>query len=394
MIELKDISVSFGKGESRFHAVKDVSLQINTGEIFGIVGPSGAGKSTLVRVMNLLQQPTQGQILIDGEDITQAKGAKLRQIRKNMGMIFQHFNLISGATVFENVAFALTANGYPKEKQRARVEELLKMVGLSEKIDVYPASLSGGQKQRVAIARALANTPKILLCDEATSALDLESTEEVLSILHRIKENSNITIVFITHDLDAAKKLFDRIAVMSEGQIVEVNDTYSIFSNPVHPVTQMLVNRNFELDVPDFVADAVQADEELYKIYYVGQRAYDPVINEVAKRYDVEVSILHGKIDYIHRQALGILVVKVKGQDAVRQAAVAYMKEHVYRLEKLKKGRAHNVSRNDGNITAGAAQGHWGNHSNDDYFHGGGLDLWYVVRIGALYYLPSHVCEK
>ncbi|HIW48243.1 MAG TPA: ATP-binding cassette domain-containing protein [Firmicutes bacterium] len=336
MIELKDISVSFGKGESRFHAVKDVSLQINTGEIFGIVGPSGAGKSTLVRVMNLLQQPTQGQILIDGEDITQAKGAKLRQIRKNMGMIFQHFNLISGATVFENVAFALTANGYPKEKQRARVEELLKMVGLSEKIDVYPASLSGGQKQRVAIARALANTPKILLCDEATSALDLESTEEVLSILHRIKENSNITIVFITHDLDAAKKLFDRIAVMSEGQIVEVNDTYSIFSNPVHPVTQMLVNRNFELDVPDFVADAVQADEELYKIYYVGQRAYDPVINEVAKRYDVEVSILHGKIDYIHRQALGILVVKVKGQDAVRQAAVAYMKEHVYRLEKLK----------------------------------------------------------
>ena len=336
MIELKDISVSFGKGESRFHAVKDVSLQINTGEIFGIVGPSGAGKSTLVRVMNLLQQPTQGQILIDGEDITQAKGAKLRQIRKNMGMIFQHFNLISGATVFENVAFALTANGYPKEKQRARVEELLKMVGLSEKIDVYPASLSGGQKQRVAIARALANTPKILLCDEATSALDLESTEEVLSILHRIKENSNITIVFITHDLDAAKKLFDRIAVMSEGQIVEVNDTYSIFSNPVHPVTQMLVNRNFELDVPDFVADAVQADEELYKIYYVGQRAYDPVINEVAKRYDVEVSILHGKIDYIHRQALGISVVKVKGQDAVRQAAVAYMKEHVYRLEKLK----------------------------------------------------------
>ena len=336
MIELKDISVSFGKGESRFHAVKDVSLQINTWEIFGIVGPSGAGKSTLVRVMNLLQQPTQGQILIDGEDITQAKGAKLRQIRKNMGMIFQHFNLISGATVFENVAFALTANGYPKEKQRARVEELLKMVGLSEKIDVYPASLSGGQKQRVAIARALANTPKILLCDEATSALDLESTEEVLSILHRIKENSNITIVFITHDLDAAKKLFDRIAVMSEGQIVEVNDTYSIFSNPVHPVTQMLVNRNFELDVPDFVADAVQADEELYKIYYVGQRAYDPVINEVAKRYDVEVSILHGKIDYIHRQALGILVVKVKGQDAVRQAAVAYMKEHVYRLEKLK----------------------------------------------------------
>ena len=336
MIELKDISVSFGKGESRFHAVKDVSLQINTGEIFGIVGPSGAGKSTLVRVMNLLQQPTQGQILIDGEDITQAKGAKLRQIRKNMGMIFQHFNLISGATVFENVAFALTANGYPKEKQRARVEELLKMVGLSEKIDAYPASLSGGQKQRVAIARALANTPKILLCDEATSALDLESTEEVLSILHRIKENSNITIVFITHDLDAAKKLFDRIAVMSEGQIVEVNDTYSIFSNPVHPVTQMLVNRNFELDVPDFVADAVQADEELYKIYYVGQRAYDPVINEVAKRYDVEVSILHGKIDYIHRQALGILVVKVKGQDAVRQAAVAYMKEHVYRLEKLK----------------------------------------------------------
>ncbi len=337
MIVCKDISVSFGaKGKDGFHAVKNVNLEIEKGEIFGIVGPSGAGKSTLVRVMNLLQQPTSGQVLIDGVDITKAKGSQLRQVRKNIGMIFQHFHLISGATVCENVAFALTAGGYPKEKQRARVEELLQMVGLSDKIDVYPQSLSGGQKQRVAIARALANTPDILLCDEATSALDLESTEEVLSVLRKIKETSNITIVFITHDLDAAKKLFDRIAVMNKGEIVEVNDTYSIFANPQHPVTKMLVNRNFELDVPDFVADAIQADEELYKIYYVGEKAYDPVINEVAKRFDVDVSILHGKIDYIHRQALGILVIKVKGKDDIRKEAVQYITDHVYRLEKLK----------------------------------------------------------
>ena len=188
MIELKDVNVVFQVGENTVHACKNIHLTINRGEVFGIVGLSGAGKSTLVRVINLLQKPTSGQVLIHGQDITKLKGRALRKVRLEMGMIFQHFNLISGKTVFENIEFVLKASGVPKEKRKERVTELLKLVDLSDKANVYPANLSGGQKQRVGIARALANNPEILLCDEATSALDLENTEEILNLLQRIRE--------------------------------------------------------------------------------------------------------------------------------------------------------------------------------------------------------------
>ena len=212
MIELKNIDVTFKNGSHEFKAVDNVSLKINKGEIFGIVGPSGAGKSTLVRVINLLQRPTNGEVIIEGSDITKFNRKQLRKTRLNIGMIFQHFNLISGSTIAENIAFSLYANDYPKNKIKDRVKELLEIVHLPEKADAYPANLSGGQKQRVAIARALANNPDILLCDEATSALDIENTEEIVELLKEINEKTHITIVFITHEMDVAKKLFDRIA--------------------------------------------------------------------------------------------------------------------------------------------------------------------------------------
>lgn len=214
VIELNDVSVTFHEGGRTVEAVKHVSLSVDKGEIFGIVGFSGAGKSTLVRTINLLERPTGGRVLIDGNDITGLTGAQLRELRKNIGFIFQGFNLITNVTVGKNIEFALKAGGYPKAQWNERIRELLTLVGLENKIDSYPSSLSGGQKQRVSIARALANKPEILLCDEATSALDLETTEGILALLQRINRELGITIVFITHQLDVAKQIFDRVAVM------------------------------------------------------------------------------------------------------------------------------------------------------------------------------------
>ena len=337
MIELKNIGVTFQQNKQDFQAVKNVNLTIEEGEIFGIVGPSGAGKSTLVRVINLLQPPTAGQVLIEGNEITSLKRKELCKVRLDIGMIFQHFNLISGSTIAENVAFALHANHYPKENIQGRVKELLEMVHLPEKADSYPANLSGGQKQRVAIARALANDPKILLCDEATSALDLENTEEIVSLLKEINEKYHITIVFITHEMEVAKKLFDRIAFMENGEIKEVRDIYSAFAEPREEITKSLVERVLNVGVPDEVK--LSEEEELVKLCYTGEKAYASVISQVSKQFDVVIDIINGKIDYIHGKPLGVLIVIVRGRNEEREKALRYMKENVYRVEELEGGR-------------------------------------------------------
>ena len=238
VIELNDVSVTFHEGGRTVEAVKHVNISVEKGEIFGIVGFSGAGKSTLVRTINLLERPTGGHVVIDGSDITALKGGQLRDLRKKIGFIFQGFNLITNVTVGKNIEFALKAGGYPKAQWSARIRELLALVGLENKIDSYPSSLSGGQKQRVSIARALANKPEILLCDEATSALDLETTEGILALLQRINRELGITIVFITHQLDVAKQIFDRVAVMENGVVVEQGNTFDVFSTPKHPTTK------------------------------------------------------------------------------------------------------------------------------------------------------------
>ena len=333
MIELRNISVTFRQKNREISAVKDVNLQINDGEIFGIVGPSGAGKSTLVRVINLLQIPTKGQVLIDGENITHLQGAKLRAVRLKMGMIFQHFNLISRATAADNIAFALKANHVPKEKIQARVTELLTQVGLADRANAYPGELSGGQKQRVAIARALANRPKILLCDEATSALDPENTEEIVKILQEIRQKEQLTIVFITHQMEVAKKLFDRMGVMIEGKVVEVNDTYDIFTKPQEKVTADLAARTLDVSLPQALAQTDQA--ELLRLFYVGDKADAPVISTLAKNYQVNAEIIHGKIEYIQGKPLGVLLIKLEGQASERQKARAFLEKEVFRVESV-----------------------------------------------------------
>lgn len=334
MIELKDINVEFKLKGNLVHAVKNVNLTINKGEVFGIVGLSGAGKSTLVRVINLLQKPSSGQVLIDGKDITKLNRSELRKTRLKIGMIFQHFNLIKGKTIYENIEFVLKANNYPKEKRRDRIYELLRLVNLEDKANVYPSNLSGGQKQRVGIARAIANEPEILLCDEATSALDLENTEEILNLLKDIKEKTGITIVFITHEMEVAKKLFNRVAVMSGGEIVEVNDIYSIFSNPQHEITNSLISKNSNVDLPEEIIDSIK-DGEILKVYYKGDNSLKPVISEVAKNFNVDISIIHGKIDYIDGKPIGILIINIIGEKSEINRAKTYIKNNVVKTERI-----------------------------------------------------------
>ncbi|EFA23725.1 ABC transporter, ATP-binding protein [Bifidobacterium gallicum DSM 20093 = LMG 11596] len=243
IIELRDICVRFQDGKRTVDAVKHVSLNVRKGEIFGIVGFSGAGKSTLVRTINLLERPSEGRVIISGRDVTDLRGKQLRELRRDIGMIFQGFNLIGNATVARNIAFALKAAGVPKQAREPRIRELLALVGLEDKADVYPSQLSGGQKQRVSIARALANNPQILLCDEATSALDLETTEGILSLLRRVNRELGVTVVFITHQLEVAQRIFDRVAVMESGRIVEHGPTFDVFRNPQETVTRGLIEQ-------------------------------------------------------------------------------------------------------------------------------------------------------
>ncbi|MFR4286275.1 MAG: methionine ABC transporter ATP-binding protein [Enterococcus italicus] len=336
-IELQAVSVAFKKQKKEIAAVQDVTLTIEAGEIYGIVGLSGAGKSTLIRTLNLLQRPTAGRILIDGQDITSLKGAAIRDVRKKVGMIFQHFNLISNRTIAQNLTFALKAANYPKEQREARVKEVLQLVDLQDKYHDYPNNLSGGQKQRVGIARAIINNPEILLCDEATSALDVETTEEILKLLAKINRELGITIVFITHELEVAHRLFDRMAVMEDGRVVEEGLTYDVFASPKESVTKRLVGRYFDLAIPDELSHSLSKGI-IVELRYQGNHTLDPLISTISKNYPVSIGIIHGKIEYIKEQAIGILLVYVTGTPGAVQEAIHSMQEQVSSLRVVKEG--------------------------------------------------------
>ncbi|MDH6364136.1 D-methionine transport system ATP-binding protein [Enterococcus sp. PF1-24] len=331
-IEVKGLSVVF---QNKITAVDNVSFQVEAGEIYGIVGLSGAGKSTLIRTLNLLQRPTTGEIWIDGQEISHLKGQELRQVRQKIGMIFQHFNLIENRTIAENIEFSLKAGDYPKEKRADRVAELLSLVDLLDKKDVYPNQLSGGQKQRVGIARALANNPEVLLCDEATSALDVETTEEILKILEKINRELGLTIIFITHELDVAKRLFKRVAVMEQGKIIEEATTFEIFAQPQAATTQKLVGRFFDLTIPQALQSALTGGV-LLELRYQGAHTLDPLISQVSKDFNVLIGIIHGKIEYIQEAVIGILFVQITGEAQQIQQAVSYLKENVYAIRDLR----------------------------------------------------------
>jgi D-methionine transport system ATP-binding protein len=334
VIELRDISVRF-RGDGRdVEAVRKVSLRVQAGEVFGIVGSSGAGKSTLVRTINLLERPGEGTVHVGGVDVTRHQGEALRAMRRGIGMVFQHFNLLHARTVFDNVAFPLRVGGEPGEVIARRVPELLGLVGLEDKARAYPAQLSGGQKQRVGIARALANRPGILLCDEPTSALDLETTAATLALLDDLHRKLGFTMVVITHEMEVVKALCDRVAVMARGEIVEQGAVYDVFATPRHELTRQLVARTQGLSLPARLLDGSRG--RVVKVLFRGAAAEEPVVAETARRFDVRLNILHGRIEYIGGgHPIGVLVVGVDGApDAVEQA-LAFMRERTAGIEEL-----------------------------------------------------------
>lgn len=339
MIDLSHIEKIYDSPSGPVRAIKDISLHINRGEIYGIIGLSGAGKSTLVRCINLLERPTSGKVTVDGQDITAMSESQLRQARKSIGMIFQHFNLLSSATVYENVAFPLRLVNTPKEKIDKKVTELLELVGLADKASQYPSQLSGGQKQRVGIARALASEPKILLCDEATSALDPQTTKAILQLIMDINAKLKLTVVVITHEMQVIKDICDKVAVIDKGVIAEKGKVLEVFTNPQQPITKEFISVLLSNDLPVGFREREVHQEQfsgsilLIRITFIGEAANEPVISRLIKNFDLNVGILFGSLDDIKGVPFGRLIISLDGRQLEIQEALEYVQKQNLKVE-------------------------------------------------------------
>ncbi|WP_036113580.1 MULTISPECIES: methionine ABC transporter ATP-binding protein [Luteibacter] len=325
MIRFAAASKSYRVEGALVPALEPVDLTIERGEVFGIIGHSGAGKSTMLRLINLLERPTGGQVFIEDRDVTHAEGADLRRLRAGIGMIFQHFNLLSSRTVADNVAFPLRLHGGMSDAEiAARVDELLSLVGLTAHARKFPAQLSGGQKQRVGIARALASKPSILLCDEATSALDPQTTASVLELLADINRRLNLTVVLITHEMDVIRRVCDRVAVLDAGRVVEVGDVADVFLHPQHPTTRRFVAEadHREGRGPEFPG----VDGRLFRLSFRGDATYSPLLSRVVRDTGIEYNLLSGRVDRIKDTPYGQLTLAMNGErleDALAQIRAA-----------------------------------------------------------------------
>ena len=343
MIQLEHVSKTFTTKSGYVHAVKDVSLQIQDGEIYGIIGFSGAGKSTLVRCINLLERPEEGNVIVDGKELLKLTPSQLRETRKKIGMIFQHFNLMRSRTVAQNVAFPLKKSGLSKDAIDHKVRELLELVDLSEKANVYPSQLSGGQKQRVAIARALANDPKVLLCDEATSALDPQTTNSILKLIKDINQKLNLTVVLITHEMGVVKEICDRVAVMEEGRVVEEGSIVDVFTHPQAKVTKNFIaststtDRIYDLIEEGHALTELGEDEVIVSLKYDAKNASQSLISEISRAYDVDCNIIFGNIEVVKDTPIGTLIVILKGESQKRKAAFECIKSHGVETEVIKR---------------------------------------------------------
>jgi len=333
MIKLRHVSKAFhSTSASSVHAVCDVTLSVNAGEIFGIIGRSGAGKSTLVRTINRLSLPDSGEIIVDGRDLLKLNTQELLAARREIGMIFQHFNLMSSRTVFDNIALPLELIGKPRKEISEDVNKLLALVGLTSEANRYPQQLSGGQKQRVGIARALASKPKVLLCDEATSALDPETTRSILDLL-------------ITHQMHVVKQICDRVAVMDSGRVVECGTVLSVFRSPQSHVTRSLIGDVISSELPESVLQRVRRriegrngddhPDHLFRLAFVGDEVDRPLLSEAVKRFGIDFNILHGQIDEVQGQAFASLTVLVNASQESLERALALFKEHDVTVEEL-----------------------------------------------------------
>lgn len=331
MIDLRHVGKTY-HGAQEVEALRDINLHIPAGSICGIIGLSGAGKSTLIRCINMLERPTTGEVIVDGKDMTALGERALREKRKHIGMIFQHFNLLSNRTVYDNIAFPLELAGLDKAERARRIEPILELVGLSERRHNYPSQLSGGQKQRVGIARALVSEPKVLLCDEATSALDPQTTKSILALLKDINQRLRLTIVLITHEMQVIKEICNQVAVIENGEIIEQGAVIDIFTKPSSPTTKEFIGDVLSDALPDSLQHLPICSERtpdadlILRLSFVGDVTDEPLIGNLIRKFDLNVSILYATVDYIQERPFGRLIVSVDGHEGRVNDALDYLR--------------------------------------------------------------------
>jgi D-methionine transport system ATP-binding protein len=331
MIELRGLNKSYKIHNRTFHALKNINLHIQRGEIFGVLGKSGAGKSTLLRSVNLLERPTSGQVVVNGVDLTRLSLAQLREHRHKIGVVFQHYNLLESRSVFGNIALPLEILGKTGSEIQKKVNELLELVGLSDKKNHFPGQLSGGQKQRVGIARALATDPHLLLCDEATSALDSESTTSVLNLIKKINRELNLTVLLITHELEVVKKICDRVGIIDHGSLVEQDTTVNIFSNPQNRVTQQLIQQALHFYEPD----ENDKDSLVLKLTFIGKDSDEPIISSLVKKFDISFNLRQALIEKVQDTTVGFTICSLSGEKAALEKALEYIRSTSIKAETL-----------------------------------------------------------
>jgi D-methionine transport system ATP-binding protein len=340
LIEIQNLTKIYYTPHQEIKALDSVDLSITRGEIFGIIGLSGAGKSTLIRCINMLEKPTRGTIIVDGQDITSLSKKELHMARQKIGMIFQQFNLLSSRTVFDNIIFPLEIAHVPVKEARQRVSELLDLVGIADKARIFPDQLSGGQKQRVGIARALANNPKILLSDEATSALDPQTTRSILKLLKDINAQLNLTILLITHDMNVIKQTCDRVAVIDDSRIAEVGDVLSLFSNPGTDISRSFINAIVEKEEIEGYAEKLLKEHGTYscliRVSFIGASAGDPIISSMIKKYGIDANILYGNIDQVKETPFGYLTLELIGKREAVEESIRYLYANGLEIEVMR----------------------------------------------------------
>ena len=340
MIKIKNVNKVFHQGERVINALNDINLNITQGSIYGVIGSSGAGKSTLIRCVNLLERPSSGNVIVDGIDLTELSNQELTLARRKIGMIFQHFNLLSSRNVFDNVSLPLELAGLNKKEIKTKVDSLLKLVGLDEKSDSYPANLSGGQKQRVAIARALASDPKVLLCDEATSALDPATTQSILELLRKINRELNLTILLITHEMAVVKGICSEVAIIGGGKLVEQGAVGDIFAHPKTELARQFIRSTLDLSIPEDYRDRLLTEHSddsypLVRLEFTGASVDAPLISHVARIFNIDISILSSNMDYVGGIKFGLMLAEFFGGKDAAQKAITFLKEHKVEVEVL-----------------------------------------------------------
>lgn len=338
MITFKDVKKVYYSNEQEVEALSGINLTVHKGEIYGVIGFSGAGKSTLIRCVNWLEQPTSGELLVDGHDFSKLSEKEIRKVKKNIGMVFQHFNLLNSKTVFDNIAMPLVLEKVPKEEIKKRVAELLDFVGLSDKARNYPDQLSGGQKQRVGIARALATNPSILLCDEATSALDPQTTSSILKLLKKINEAYHITILLITHEMGVIREICDKVAVIEGGKIIESGTVFDIFSAPKEQTTINFVSAVMNDTIPESIKELIAKEhpnKKFYRINFIGNSVQQPLLSEISKQFDIHVNVLFGNITELQSTLFGNLLVELQGEQEEIIKAFTYINEQEVSIKEV-----------------------------------------------------------